>query len=405
MSQYAQTLTELQLQQQQVQSDNSLFCLSIYLPFNQQVKTSSELQVISTKFKSLVEIEVQKHFPLSEQKQLRLAIINIVSAASSSFDMTQEGVAVYATFCKGKQFRGGHQKNSDGNLIPFIQVVPLFTLPSPKSAAFAGKTFDLIPIIDNLNFDKPSLVVDIHEDEALLYEFAQLRLELFDNIQNSYIKFPEREEYLDNRSPGFQGIHSNRKDFNYDEDYLHQFLRDDLTKSLAKYTDKYKALIIVCPEQYQQQISHFNIGLNSHFSSVQTLNLTTDKTSKLLFKHLSQYVKNQIEETRILTNKKFNNPSEVFHTDMLTILEAADKGQVKTLYVVPPYNTPGFVNEDEDLVQPTDLSKTDNQNMLKTKQILLDIVQKVIEFGGRVIPISSESLDDKSKTIFAIFRF
>jgi hypothetical protein len=212
-------------------------------------------------------------------------------------------------------------------------------------------------------------------------------MELLTKVKNSYDKFPETEEYLDQS----QLNHSNRKDFNYDEDYLHQFLRDDLTNALANYKGQYKNLVIVSPQQYQEQISKFSDSLKSHFSKIQTMYLTTDKTSEMLYEHLSEMLRKQIEEYREVTKNELSSPSKKLQTDTKSILKAAENGQVETLFVVPNYHTAGFVSDED--------------NTSKTNQTQLHIIQKVIEFGGKVVPISSDLLDQKSSAIFAVLRF
>lgn len=401
MFKYSQTLTQLEQQTEQAKSDDSLYCLSIYLPFDQESQNSSEFTVVNTKFKSLVEIEVQKHLVLTEQKQLRLYIIDKIAGISSTFDTTQKGVCVYVTFRVGSEYRGGNDKNLDDNLVSFIQVVPLFTLPSKNSSAFIGKYFDLIGLLDNLNYDKPRLVVDIHQDNASLYEFSQLQLKQLSKVENSYEKFPEREEYLDQG----KGNNSNRKDFNYEEDYLHQFLKDDLTKSIAQYTDQYKSIILVCPEQYGLQISKFSDGLGSHFSEIKTLFITTDKTPDLLPDTINTMVNEEIENSKNDISKELNSTSNNFETDLQVILEAAQNGRVEALYVAPDYHTPGFVEVQEDHGEDGEELKTVDGKVLQTNEAVLFIIQKVSEFGGKVVVVTRDLLNEKSNTIFARFRF
>jgi len=397
MFNYSQILPQLQQQLQQVKSDESLFCISVYLPFNNDTRDSS-----NTRFKSLVEIQLQKHLSLPEQKHLRLAILAEICAISRSFDISQKGVCVYATFRTGSKYRGGNQKNSNDDLVPFVQVVPIFTLPTKKPSAFIGKLFDLIPLLDNLNFDDPALIIDLHQDEALIYEFTQMKLTLLSHVENSYVKFPEREEYLDQG----QLNHSNRKDFNYLEDYLHQFLRDDLTKSLAQYSGQYKTLVIVSPDQYQPQISQFSADLGNQFSEIQTRHLTTNKTPELINAYLSEKMEKQIEKIRQDTIKEITNPSRNLETNLQTILEAAEKGQVETVFVVPNYHTPGFDSENEsEIVKKPDLARTDPHSTLETNQAKLYTIQIVIELGGNVKTISGDFLDENPNTIFAKLRY
>jgi len=396
MFNFSQTLTQLQEQVLQVKSNDSLCLLSVYLPFNQQSQSSSITHLTSSLFKSLVENAIQEHFPLPEQKRLRLEIIDEICAISGSFDMTQKGVCVYASFHQGSEYRGNNQKTSDSNLVPFIQIVPLFVLPDEKSSAFVGKVFDLIPLIENLNLDKQKLIIDIHSDEALFYEFAQMRLKLLANVENSYAKFPEREEYLDQS----QGNHSNRKDFNYEEDYLHQFIRDDLTTAVNKYADQYEELVVVFPEEYQSQVGQFGGMLKKDFSDIQLLHLVTNKTQELLFKHLSEEINKQIEESKQSTIKQLQDPQKKLSTNVQAILEASKNGQIETLYVIPDYHTPGFVNYKED----EKLEKGD-EKIVNTNQNVFNIIQNVIEFGGKVISIPSDLTDDKSNKVFAVFRY
>ena len=385
MFKYSQTLIQLTQQMQQLKSDDSLYCLSVYLPFDQGSHSSPTQAFITTQFKSLVEGEVQKHLGLPEQKQLRLSIVEEISLFSSSFDLSQTGVCVYATFRTGTLYRGDNKKISQNELVPFIQAVPLFTLFDKKSSAFVGKVFDLMPLLDNLNFDNPLLVIDFHQDEALLYEFSQMQLKLLSYVENSYVKFPEREEYLDQG----QANHSNRKDRNYTEDYLHQFLRDDLNKAVSNFFGEYKTLILVCPVEYLPQINKFITELGPQFSEIQTLHLTTNKTSELIHKHISEITKNRIKDIRQITQKELSSPLKKIETDVQVILEASQMGKVEMLYVVPYYHTAGFVDGNDD----------------GQIEMTLLIIQNVIEFGGKVVSISNDMLDDKSKTIFANFRF
>lgn len=353
-------------------------CISVYI---QKVKETNEQ--LKNRLKPSLNALLKQNTSNKDVTDFHKEIVEVIISSVELDDDNADGYAIFA--CTNTDALA---KNKQDELLQYIKVVPLYSLPHESS--FIGNTFDLTQLLFPVRPQSAAFALDITRDRANLY--------LFDKHECTHIHTFETEimpeqatEYSEKQGTGV--VHGNGEDkierrHLEENKYLLQQVKEVLTQMQEQVQDV-GYVVVAYTSQFYTIISDFVDSLQKDVQPAVVLTLQKNiKDAQELQTEVEELLQEHSGADKVQQYDRAQEAFTRFVLDASDILSAASQGGVQTLFLTLGQEIPGYIT-DNVVLSKEPLSEAS----VRCENILPTLVQRVIQTNGTIVSFGPETED------------